>query len=69
MRLLGLKKRCPVRTGGADNGGAGGGGFEGRCSACGRRRGVSLGSFCDRSGGLEGMCGLGTAVAEGIVVL
>lgn len=56
----------PSRLGGADRAGVGGGGFEGFRSVCGRRRGVSFGSFCDKSGGFDGICESASGAAEGI---
>lgn len=53
--LAGLANGNESLAGGCRSAGVGGGGFEGRRSVLGRRRGVSLGSLSDRSGGLAGI--------------
>jgi hypothetical protein len=55
------------RFGGPGSAGVEGGGFCGCCSACGRRRGVSFGSWLERSGGFFGIAESGRGVVEGIL--
>lgn len=67
MRREGVTKAWSSRFGGPGSAGVEGGGFDGCCSACGRRRGVSFGSWLERSGGFFGIAESGMGVAEGML--
>lgn len=67
MRLLGVKYLCSLRLGGDDSAGVAGAGLDDASSDCGRRRGVSFGSFFERSGGLLGTWEPEMDNAEGIL--
>jgi hypothetical protein len=68
IRREGVKYAWPSSWGGSDSAGVSGGGFGASRSVCGRRRGVSLGSCFERSGGLTGIAESGSGVAEGILM-
>lgn len=61
-----MKYLCPSSLGDTGSSGVGGGGLDGASSCSGRRRGVSLGSFLERSGGLLGICSSGRGTAVGM---
>ena len=67
MRREGVAKAWLSRFGGPGSAGVDGGGFDGCCSACGRRRGVSFGSWLERFGGFFGVAESGRGVAEGML--
>ena len=67
MRREGVTKAWFSRFGGPGSAGVEGGGFDGCCSACGRRRGVSFGSWLERFGGFFGIAESERGVADGML--